>query len=270
MVSRFPRPHAMPPAAVTAGVWMARCAFTRASQASEPILKSGSGWGVGCPGVGVCRGGGRCRTTKRPQKCPPLQRPLTRTCTGPGPHTIRGEVVTQPPCHGGRSHSNPDPHPKLFGPRLGGGGRRGVRGTPTCVPQNDPLVALITLNTCMRGVYKRISHWGGRSQQPDLGGWGGGGHGGNGGTWGKMGGNGEPQGVGGCGRGRMIAGNLAEIENESATSPWCPGVAWVGGYLGSLLFTQSSGGENFVPVLRAHLNSPQNSEHFEHTHKRVK
>ena len=49
------------------------------------------------------------------------------------------------------------------------------------------------------------------------------------------------QGGGGCGRGRMIAGNLAEIENESATSPWCPGVASIGGYLGSILFTQSSG-----------------------------
>ena len=75
--------------------------------------------------------------------------------------------------HGGRSNSNPDPYPPLnfLGPVEGGVGRGGgvlrgvggaqwggggVPGTPTNIPQNDPLVALIISNTHMSGVLKKF------------------------------------------------------------------------------------------------------------------
>ena len=51
-------------------------------------------------------------------------------------------------------NQTPAPPPKLFGPCLGGGGRPvgAVPGTPTYIPQDDPLVALIILNTHICGV----------------------------------------------------------------------------------------------------------------------
>ena len=39
--------------------------------------------------------------------------------------------------------------PKHFGPLKRGGGRAGLPGTPTYIHQNEPLVALIILNTHM-------------------------------------------------------------------------------------------------------------------------
>ena len=79
--------------------------------------------------------------------------------------SLRGDFVfSHHGHHGGRSDSNsdlnpPPPPPKLFGPCGGRGlswgswGRPvgGVPGTPTHIPQNDPPVALIVLNTHMRG-----------------------------------------------------------------------------------------------------------------------
>ena len=65
--------------------------------------------------------------------------------------------------HGGRSDSNLTPTPPLNFLGLGGGGGEGgslgelgaasggVPGTPTYIPQNDPLVALIISNTHMWG-----------------------------------------------------------------------------------------------------------------------
>ena len=68
-----------------------------------------------------------------------------------------------------------------FGPLgRGGGGAWGgpgghwaaVPGTPTHVPQNDPLVALIILNThFLKKKKKPFSPWGVQSQQPGVGGW---------------------------------------------------------------------------------------------------
>ena len=61
---------------------------------------------------------------------------------------------------------------------LGAPSRR-VPSTPTYVPQNDPLIALIILNTHVWGFFeKKCTPWGSSPSSQTLGGGGGGGWGG--------------------------------------------------------------------------------------------
>ena len=57
-----------------------------------------------------------------------------------------------------------------WGPWGGLGRPVGVTGTPTYVPQNDPFVALIILNTHMWALQKKFIHWGSGPSSQILGG----------------------------------------------------------------------------------------------------
>ena len=73
---------------------------------------------------------------------------------------------------GGAQVQSRHQHPlNILTPKRGGGSQAGVAGTPTYIPQNDPLVALITLNKDTWGFEKKFAPWGVQSQQPGLGGW---------------------------------------------------------------------------------------------------
>ena len=64
--------------------------------------------------------------------------------------------------HGGYLGSDPNTSssPSLLGP-VGGGRRAGVPGTPKHIPQNNPLVSLIILNTRVWGFLEKKSPLGG-------------------------------------------------------------------------------------------------------------
>ena len=119
---------------------------------------------------------------------PPQPQPL-RHPSEPGSSCLQWQKGAKCPSTGGRSDSNPDPNPlpNFLGPVVGGAQWGGVPGTPTYVPQNDPLVALIISNTHMWGFLEKklppggpipaARSWGGGGglAQGLGGGWGGGG-----------------------------------------------------------------------------------------------